>query len=146
MANGMTGQTAVVAVQDKSIIAQFTVPAGQAAGYIAPVTLYPYGFNKSAYSSFTVPAGSSYQLINMGISSAPTVDAQVILNLNGIDQGENFVLSQMVTSNSAKFNVTQPIVLGPSDVLQVSIVTLAPNNSTTAVTETFVLQFLQVPK
>jgi hypothetical protein len=139
------GQTAVVAIQDKSFIVTFSVPASQAAGYVAPCTLYPYGYNKSSYSSFTVPAGSNYQLVNMGISSTPTVDGQVLINLNGIDQGENFVLSQMVTSNSAKFNVTQPIVFTQGDVLEVSVVTLAENTATASVTETFTMQFLQVP-
>lgn len=147
MANGInkSGQTAVVAVQDKSFITQFTVPASQAAGYVAPCTFYPFGYNKSSTTSFTVPSGSDYQLVNVGTSATPSVDGQIILNLNGIDQGENFVLSQVVTANSAKMNVTQPIILTQGDVFEVNVITLAANSSTNAITETFVMQFLQVP-
>ncbi|MGC8580448.1 MAG: hypothetical protein ACP5MB_10395, partial [bacterium] len=95
-------------------------------------------------TQFQVPAGSKYQLVDMYVSGAPAVDGQVIFYLNGIPQGENLILSTLNTANSGRAHITQPLVLGPSDVIQVSMVTLAANGSTAA-TDTLFLHFLQVP-
>ena len=107
--------------------------------------MYPFGFQNPATSTnFQVPSGSNYQLSDIYISASPTVDGQVIFSLNGVTQGENLILSTLVSSNSSRVRMTQPLVLKPSDVFTVQVITTAAN-STTAVTETFFLHFLQVP-
>ncbi len=146
MANANTGQVVIAAIQDKIIPVEFSIAGSAPAGTIVTGTMYAYGLNNSATGTqFQVPAGSKYQLADMYVSGAPAVDGQVIFNLNGIPQGENLILSTLNTANSGRAHITQPLVLGPSDVIQVSIVTLAANSSTTAVTDTLFLHFLQVP-
>lgn len=141
-----SGQTAVVAMQDKIFPAQFTVAGSAATGAIYTATLYPFGFQNPATStSFQVPAGSTYQLVDLYVTAAPSVDAQIIFQLNGVAQGQNFILSTVVAGNSGRAKMTQPLVIRPSDVFTVQVVTTAANTLTTSVTETCYLQFLQVP-
>jgi hypothetical protein len=141
-----SGQVVVAAVQDKVVPVTFTIGASQATNYVATGTLYPYGLNNtSSGTQFQTPAGSKYQLVDMYVSGAPSVDGQLIFNLNGLPQGENLILSTLNTSNSGRTHITQPLVLSPSDVIQVSMVTSEANSATTSVTETLYLHFLQVP-
>jgi hypothetical protein len=141
-----SGQVVVAAVQDKVIPVQFTIGASQASSYIATGTLYAYGLNNtSSGTSFQTPSGSKYQLVDMYVSGSPSVDGQVLFNLNGLPQGENLILSTLNTSNSGRTHITQPLVLNPGDVIQVSMVTSEANSATTSVTETLYLHFLQVP-
>jgi len=142
MAN--SGQTAVVALQDKIIPAQFTYAQSAAVNTIYTTTLYPYGFNNpTTTQSFQVPAGSTYQLVDMYVTATPAVDAQVVFQLNGVAQGENLILSTMVASNSARAKMSQPLVLKPSDVFTVQVCTT--NTATVTLTENLFLHFLQVP-
>jgi hypothetical protein len=139
------GQVVVAATQDKIIPVQFSIAASAPAGTIVPGTIYAYGLNNNPTgSSFLVPAGSKYQLVDMYVSGSPAVDAQTIFSLNGLPQGENLVLSTINAQVSGRAKITQPLVLGASDVLSISIVTVAANGSTAA-TETLFLHFLQVP-
>jgi hypothetical protein len=141
-----SGQVVVVAVQDKVFPVQFTFAGTASAGTIATGTIYPYGFNNpSTSTSYQIPAGSKYQLVDMYVSASPAVDAQLIFNLNGIPQGENLILSTMISSNSGRAKLTQPLVLNASDVFNVQVVTLAVSTYTVASTDTLFLHFLQVP-
>ncbi len=141
-----SAQTAIVALQDKIVPATFSIAGSAASGTIVTATLYPFGLQNPATSTnFQVPAGSNYQLSDMYVPSTPAVDGQLIFQLNGVTQGENLVLSTMVSSNSARARLSQPLVLKPSDVLTVQIVTAAANSSTAAATDTLYLHFLQIP-
>jgi hypothetical protein len=146
MAMYPTGQTAVVATQDKVFPAQFTVAGSAATNSTYTCTLYPFGFQNPATSTnFQVPSGSNYQLSDIYTSVSPSIDGQIIFSLNGVTQGENLILSTLLSSSSSRVRMTQPLLLHPSDVFTVQVITTAANTLTTAVTETFYLHFLQVP-
>jgi hypothetical protein len=146
MAAYPTGQTAIVATQDKVFPSTFTVAGSAAANTTYTCTMYPFGLqNPSTSTNFQVPSGSNYQLSDIYISSTPSIDCQIIFSLNGVTQGENLILSTLVASNSSRVRMTQPLLLHPSDVFTVQVITAAANTLTTTVAETFYLHFLQVP-
>lgn len=141
-----SGQNTIVAVQDKVIPASFSCTASTAAGAIYNATLYPFGYNNpTTTTSFQVPAGSHYQLADLYVSTAPSIDGQLVFQLNGFPQGENFVLSTLVAGNSARVKPTQPLVLKAGDVITVQLCTTTSNSTTNAVTDVVYLHFLQVP-
>jgi hypothetical protein len=142
---GPIQQVGVQTLQDRVMPVTVSFSASTAAYTSVTGTLYPYGFNNASTSSFQIPSGNQYQLVDIYASSSPTPDYQVIFNLNGVVQGENFIGSTLVSSNSARAKVTQPLILNPSDVFQVSVANLATSPSGTTVI-TFYLQFLLVPK
>lgn len=146
MATPNVTQVGITALQDRVIPCQFSVTGSAASGSIVNGTIYPYGLNSPINTtSFQIPAGNQYQLVDAYVSSATTPDFQLIFTLNGVIQGENYIGSTLVASNSARAKVTQPLILNPSDVFAIQIVTLAANG-TAAVTITLYLQFLLVPK
>jgi hypothetical protein len=142
-----SGQNTIVAVQDKVIPAQisFSTSTTTASGSLVNLTMYPYGFNNpTTTTSFQVPAGSHYQLADVYVSSTPAVDGQLVFQLNGIPQGENFILSTLVASNSARVKPTQPLVLKAGDVITAQLSTTA-SAGTSSIVDTVYLHFLQVP-
>lgn len=142
----VSGQTAVVSLQDKIFPVQFTFAGSAASGTVVTGTVYPFGLNNpSTSTSFQIPQGSKYQLVDMYVASTPQVDGQIIFNLNGVPQGENFILSTIVASNSARARIMQPLVLNPGDVFTVQLVSNAANSLTTSNTDTLYLGFVQVP-
>jgi hypothetical protein len=109
-------------------------------------TLYPFGFNNpTTATTFQVPAGSRYQLVDIYVSGTPSVDGQLVVQLNGITQGENLILSTVNAQVSGRVKITQGLVLDPTVTLSVQLQTNAANSATTAVTDTCYFHFIQVP-
>lgn len=143
--NVVPSQVAITALQDRIMPTTFAIAASAAINTTVAGTIYPYGQDVSTTAtSFQVPAGSSYQLVDAFISGNAAIDAQLIFYLNGVKQGENFILSTMNAQNNARVRLTQPLILKAGDVFQVSINTSAANG-TLAQTDTLYLHFLQVP-
>ncbi len=143
-AKSVPAQTAVTALQDKVFPTQLTFAASTAVGTIVNGTMYPYGLQNPANTTqFQVPQGSKYQLVDMYLSSAPAIDGQIIFNLNGVPQGENLILSTMVTANSARAKITQPLSLEPGDIITIQVV--SSTSSTATLTDTLYMHFVQIP-
>lgn len=116
-------------------LAQFTIAGSAASSSQYTGTLYPNGFQNASQTPYIVPAGRTLHIGDMTVSATPSVDAQLIFTVNGVTQGEQFFLSDIVSSNSARVRPTQAIVLGPTDSLSVGLITVAANGSTSAVTQ-----------
>jgi hypothetical protein len=146
MAQMTTAQTSVTGSQDRVVPITFSIPASQASGYLTNGTLYPFGFNNpTTATTFQVPAGSRYQLVDIYVSGTPSVDGQLVVQLNGITQGENLILSTVNAQVSGRVKITQGLVLDPTVTLSVQLQTNAANSATTAVTDTCYFHFIQVP-
>lgn len=138
-------QTQVVATQDKVFYTTFAFTASAPVGTIVSGTMYPYGYDDSTTSTaYQVPSGSVLNLVDVFITSAQTPDGQLIFKINGVKQGENFVISGLNATNSGRTKLSQPLVLRPGDVFVVQEVNTVAN-STTAATVAVNLHFLQVP-
>jgi len=120
---------------DLVILATFTIAGSAAASTQYTGTLYPNGFQNASQTPYIVPAGRTLHVGDVTVSGTVSVDAQLIFTINGVTQGENFHLSDIVSSNNARVRPTQAIVLGPTDSLSVGLITLAANGSTSAVSQ-----------
>jgi len=120
---------------DLNILSQFSITGSASAGTQFTGTLYPNGFQNAAQATYLVPAGRALHIGDVSISATPSVDAQLIFKINGVTQGENFLLSQIVSGNSARVKPTQSLVLNPGDVLEVDIITIEANGSTATVVQ-----------
>lgn len=146
MANVPTAQVAVTGMQDKIVPSVFSIAGSAASGALVNGTMYPFGLqNPTSVTTFQVPAGSKYQLVDMYTSGTPSIDGQLVIQLNGITQGENLILSTMNAQANSRAKITQGLVLDPTVTLTVQLVTTAANASTVAVAESLYLHFVQVP-
>jgi hypothetical protein len=138
-------QVMITGVQDKVIPVTFSISGSTAAYTVVNGTMYPFGFNNpTTATTFQVPAGSKYQLVDVYVSGSPTVDGQLVLQINGITQGENLILSTLNSTNNARVKITQGMVLEPTVTLTVQVCTLASSPTSTS-TDTVYLHFIQVP-
>jgi hypothetical protein len=145
MANVPTAQVSITGMQDKIVPCNFAIATSAAAGSLLNGTMYPFGLqNPTSVTTFQVPAGSKYQLVDMYTSGTPSVDGQLVVQLNGITQGENLILSTMNAQANSRAKITQGLVLDPTVTLTVQLVTIAANG-TAAATDSLYLHFVQVP-
>ena len=126
-------------------LAQFSVTGSAASGTQFTGTLYPNGFQNASQTPYIVPAGRVLHIGDMAVSGTVTTDAQIIFVVDGVTQGENFFLSDIVSSNSARMKPTQALVLGPADSLAVSIILVAANPNTTAYTQNLKIAGVLLP-
>jgi hypothetical protein len=147
MANVTTHQqVAVTAPQDKPIITQFTWAGSATSGTTVSGTMYPYGFQNPSQTTFQIPAGSGYQLYDIYISGTLQIDGQLIFTVNGVPQGQNFLVSSTNVSNNGRPRPSQQLLLKPMDTISVQMISIAANTLTTSNTDTVVLHFIQVPQ
>ena len=138
-------QVAVTGVQDKIIPVLFSFSGSATAGTVVNGTMYPFGLqNPTSVTTFQIPAGSKYQLVDMYTSGSPGVDGQLIISLNGVVQGENMILSTMDSQNNARAKITQGLVLDPTVTLTVQLVSTEDNGTATTV-DTLFMHYVQVP-
>ena len=79
MTNMATAQVAVTGVQDKVIPVLFSITASAGAGSVVNGTMYPFGLqNPTTVTTFQVPAGSKYQLVDAYVSGSPSIDAHSV--------------------------------------------------------------------
>ncbi len=138
-------QVGQIGTGDRIFLVQFSVPASAAAGTTLTGTIFPYGYDDgSNFTAFQVPAGIRYSMVDLYVNAAPQTDGQLAFYLNGVKQGENFVLSSIVVGNTSRSKPSQPIILTEGATFTVKLTLLAAAPST-AYTQNLLLHFIATP-